>query len=601
MAVSMKETSQQYEWLTSILNPLRPYFAEILVISFFTNMLALAVPLFTLQVYDRVVGHNATTTLAALVIGVFIALIFDFLLRRSRSKILQSAAMHIDAKLGQALYERLTTIPLAILESKPTNYWRSLFQDTQIIRSIFSGPSAILIADIPFAILFIIVIFIIATPIAWLLLIIIPAFAALTWWSTKSMNMATARETYKNITHDMLISELLAGRATVKALMIDKAIQPYYEKLHAEAIEESYKRGVNTDRYIALGQSLATATTAILVASGALAIINREMTIGALIATTMLTARIISPLNQLLAQWRNFARGRQAIKHLSAIGKLPHEKQIPAINRPRPKGNISVEQLCFSYPDSEQPIIENCNFTISAGEMVGLIGSNGCGKSTLIKLMHGLYTPSSGRITIDNGDISQFSRNEMSQWVGYVPQDCFLFNGSIKDNIAKAWPEADDKVILAAAKLAGADQFIITLPNGYDTDIGEAGYRLSGGQRQRIAIARALLRNPPILLLDEVTSNLDNDSELILRQYLVALAKDRSILIATHSLPLLRACTRIMVMDKGKIVAQGTTQEMLAKITSKDQNFATENTGNSKNHANKQPSNKSTNKNGDNN
>lgn len=570
MAGIMDEIPQRYVWLEKILRPLKPYFVEILVISFFTNLLALAVPLFTLQVYDRVVGHNGTTTLVALVVGVVFALIFDFILRQGRSRILQEAAVHIDAHLGRHLYHRFTTLPLATLETKPTNYWRSLFQDTQIIRSVFSGPSAILLADIPFALLFLIVIFIIATPIAWALLLIIPSFLFLTWWSTRALNLATTRETHKNLTHDSLISELLAGRTTVKALTIDKTMQPDYEKLHADSIEESYSRGIHTDYYIALGQSLATASTALLVTLGALAIIEREMTIGALIATTMLTSRIVAPLNQLLTQWRSFARCRQAIRHLSLVNTLPADRETATLERPRPKGIIAVENVSFSYVDQEQPIVRDCSLTLTPGEMVGIIGRNGCGKTTLIKMIQGLYTPSEGRITLDGGDIAQFSRDEMSRWVGYVPQDCFLFSGTIKDNIAKAWPSADDKAILAAARLSGADQYIIDLPNGYDTEIGEAGHRLSGGQRQRLAIARALLRNPPVLLLDEVTSNLDSDSEMLLRNYLLALAKDRSILVATHSLLLLRACHRIIVMDKGKITVQGEAKEVLEKITGRD-------------------------------
>lgn len=565
-----ESTSHKYAWFRALLAPLRSHFIEILVISFFANILALAVPLFTLQVYDRVVGHNATTTLVALSLGVCIALIFDFLLRQTRSRILQQAAIHIDAKLGEQLYHRFSTLPLATLESKHTNYWRSLFQDTQIIRSVFSGPSAILLADIPFALLFFVVICIIATPIAWALLLIIPAFLTLTWLSTKTLNKDTAKELGKNRSHDALISELLAGRTTVKAMMIDKTMQPEYEQTHANAVEESYKRGIDTDRFIAIGHTLSIASTALLVTLGALAIIDREMTIGSLIATTMLTARIIAPLNQLLMQWRTFARCKEAIKHLDAIEQLPREKEQPTLERPRPAGLMVAEDISFAYDGQEQPVIKHCNLALRPGEMVGIVGKNGSGKTTLIKLLQGLYKPTTGRILLDEGDISQFSREEMTKWVGYVPQECFLFAGTIKDNIAKAWPEADDKAILAAAKLSGADRFIIDLPNGYDTNIGEAGHKLSGGQRQRLAIARALLRNPPVLLLDEVTSNLDSESEVVLRHYLLSLAKERSILVSTHSIPMLRACHRIIVMDKGHVSLEGPAAEVLTRITGKD-------------------------------
>ena len=557
-------------WLKKCLAPLKKRFAEIFVISFFTNLLALAVPLYTLQVYDRVVGHQATTTLVALAIGVGLAILFDLLLRTARSRILQDAAIHIDAHLGRHLYNRFRLLPLQVLESKPTNHWRSLFQDTQVIRSVFSGPSAILLADIPFALLYLVVIFIIAAPIAWVLLIIIPAFLILTWWSTRLVGKASITETQQNQNHDMLISEMLAGRTTVKALRIDAVAQPQFEDLHAGSIEESFSRGTKTDTAIALGQSLTISSTVALVTLGALAIIAGEMTIGALIATTMLTSRIIAPLNQLLSGWRGFARCKQAIKHLDQLETLPREKDETTVERPRPKGIIQAENITVGYEGSDQPIIRDCSLQLHPGQMVGLIGQNGCGKSTLVKTLQGLYTPQSGRIMLDGGDLAQFSRAEITQWIGYVPQECFLFGGTIRDNIAKAWPEAGDEMILAAARLAGADEFIIDLPQGYDTPIGEAGHRLSGGQRQRLAIARALLRNPPVLLLDEVTSNLDSHSEIRLRQHLLALSKDRSILVATHSLPILRACHRIIVMDKGRITQDGSAEQVLATITGKD-------------------------------
>jgi ABC-type bacteriocin/lantibiotic exporters, contain an N-terminal double-glycine peptidase domain len=300
--------------------------------------------------------------------------VFDFLLRTTRSRLLQDTAIHIDAHLGRHLYNRFRVLPLHVLESKPTNYWRSLFQDTQVIRSVFSGPSAVLVADIPFALLYLIVIFIIATPIAWALFIIIPAFLLLTWWSTQRMTEASASETKRNLNHDMLISEMLAGRVTVKSLRIDAVTQPHYEDLHADSIEDSYERGMRTDTSIAMGQTLSLSSTALLVTLGALAIIDGEMTIGALIATTMLTARIIAPLNQLLSGWRGFARCKQAIEHLDKLEALPREKDESSVERPRPKGLVQVENISVRYEGADQPIIKDCSFVLQPGQMVGLVG-----------------------------------------------------------------------------------------------------------------------------------------------------------------------------------------------------------------------------------
>lgn len=557
----------KYAWLREALAPLKSRFAEILLHSFFINLLALAVPLFSLQVYDRVIGHRGLTTLMALAIGVVLALAFDFLLRQARSRLLQSTAVHIDAQLGRMLYTRFASLPLTTLETRPAQHWRGLFQDAQIIRTVFSGPSAMLLADLPFALIFLAVVFMIASPIAWALLAILTAFLALTWHSTRSLGQAATGEARKSHSHDSFIAELLAGRLTVKSLMLDHLLQPRWEHLQAEAIEESWWQGVRTDQALALGQSLSTATTVILVSLGALAIIDQQMTMGALIATTMLASRIIAPFNQLLMQWRSFTRCRQAIHHLDELQKLPQEMPFPALERPQPQGHLIVENLGFTHAGSERPLLTQCNLALHPGEIVGLVGRNGCGKSTLLKLLQGLYTPSSGRILLDGADLAQYSRSELSRWIGYIPQECFLFNGSIRDNITKAWPEADDASILAAAQISGAEAFINELPEGYHTQIGENGSRLSGGQRQRLAIARALLRNPPILLMDEITSNLDTETETKLRNHLLALAPGHTILLATHSLVLLRACHRILALDHGHIIADGPAETMLARMT----------------------------------
>ncbi len=566
----MDNSGNKFNWLRDILLPLKPRFAEIFLHSFFINLLALAVPIFSLQVYDRVIGHRGLTTLVALVIGVALALAFDFLLRQARSRMLQSAAVAIDARIGRMLYARFAALPLLVLESKSAQHWRSLFQDAQLIRSVFSGPSAILAVDLPFAILFLIVIFIIATPIAWALLLVIPVFLILGWHSTRSLGQASLGEVRKTQQSESFIAELLAGRVTVKSLMLDSQLQQQWEELHANAIEESYRQGVQTDRSIAFGQSLSTFTTVLLIALGALAIIDQQMTMGALIATNMLSSRIIGPFNQLLLQWRGYTRCRQALHHLDALQQLPQDQQVATIERPRPQGNLNIEKLSFTYPTRGQPLLQDCSFSLRHGEMVGLVGRNGCGKSTLLKLLQGLYAPTGGRILLDGADLAQFSRSELSRWIGYVPQECFLFNGTIRENIIKAWPEADDAAILAAARLSGAEDFINELPEGYNTQIGENGYRLSGGQRQRLAIARALLRNPPILLMDEVTSNLDTESEMLLRQQLQSYAPDHTLVLATHSLVLLRACHRIIVMDHGHIVADGPAADILARMTGKD-------------------------------
>lgn len=551
-------------WLRSLLKPLMPYFKEALSISLFTNLLALAVPIFTLQVYDRVVAHNATATLAGLAIGVVLALTFDFILRQSRSRLLQHVALKMDATLGRDIYRKFCALPLRTLEERPTAYWQTIFADMASLRAVISGPSAVLLLDIPFAILFMTVIAILAPAVAWLLLLIVPAFMALSWFSSK---LQTAPQQKTGQTRDMLIAELISGRTTVKALMIDKTMQEHFESLHADSIQQGYKRGTLSDNFIALGQILSQLSTVIIVIVGALAIIDRDLTTGSLIATTMLTGRIIQPLNQMLSTWRQFATAKQAATRLDEFFGEASEREATALERPRPQGELIAEQVSYGYNENAPLAVKEVSFRISPSHMVGIVGRNGCGKTTLVKLLLGLYAPDKGRILLDGADIKQFSRTELSEWIGYVPQECFLFSGSIKENIAKTQPHAKDEQILAAAQLSGTDRFVSTMPEGYDTQVGESGYMLSGGQRQRIAIARALLRNPPVLLLDEVSNHLDTEAERALAETLQRLKENRTIILVTHSPMLLKACDSIIVMEKGHIAMAGKTDEIMAKIS----------------------------------
>jgi PrtD family type I secretion system ABC transporter len=560
-------SAKAYPWLSKLVLPLKGYYREALAVSFFTNLLALAVPLFTLQVYDRVVSHNGTSTLVALSIGVLLALLFDFMLRQSRSRLLQGVALHMDAKLGRLLYTKLITLPMRTLEDRPASYWQGIFSDMTTIRAVLSGPTAVMVLDVPFALLFVAVLFIIAPAVAWMLLLIIPAFLLLTYCSANYQTALTEKEISHQKSRDNLLAEMIAGRTTVKALMIDKALQPEFETLHAGSIHQSFSRGTLADNFIALGGTLSQLATVSMVIVGALAIIDRDLTIGALIATTMLTGRIIMPLNQLLSTWKQFAAARDAAKRLETLFAEKGERDSASIKRNRPKGELTLEHVSYSYGEGTAPAVHDIALKIGTGHLVGIVGRNGCGKTTLIKLLLGLYTPEKGRILLDGADIKQFSRAELTEWIGYVPQECFLFSGTIKENIAKAHPNASDEQILAAARLAGADVFIINLPNGYDTQIGEAGHVLSGGQRQRIAIARALLCNPPVLLLDEVSNHLDSDAERALVESLQQLKTDRCIMVVTHSPNLLKACDRIVVMDRGMVAMAGPADDIMQRIS----------------------------------
>lgn len=543
-----------------------PIFREVLAMSAFVNILALAVPVFTLQVYDRVIGQAGISTLVGFVIGMLAIVAFDYILRQSRSRIMQTVALRIDVLVGRKLFDKLMAVPLHQLESKPANYWQSLFRDVDTVRNTLSGASALLLCDLPFALMFLALIWVIAAPIAWVLMIIIPLFMFIAWQSSAKMSEANQEERESTQTRDGLVAEIINGRTTVKALALDNAMRPMWEERHAENIENSVMRGARSDFYSNFGGSLTTLTTIFMTTAGALAIIEGLLTMGSLIATNMLTGRLIGPANQLVGQWRSYSSFLQSLDRLGEVFETASEREESEVQLTRPKGEITTENVTFGYAEDLPPVVDSVNITIRAGGVHALVGRNGSGKTTLLKLIQGLYTPTNGRVLLDGADIGQFSRKELASWLGYVPQECVLFAGTVRDNIVHRHPDASDEEIIEAATAAGVHQFIIDLPEGYASEIGEAGRRLSGGQRQRIAIARALLGNPPVLLLDEPSSSLDRQAEQALRTTLVQIGKERTVIIVTHSPILLAACDDLVALDRGKVALAGPSKEILPKL-----------------------------------
>jgi ATP-binding cassette subfamily C protein LapB len=522
-------------WLRYALNESRGAFRDLALISLFINILVLSIPVFVLQVYDRVVFQSGMTTLQGLVIGMGIVIGFDFILRQARSRVFQGVALRVDAAVGRALYNKVISLPLRMLESRPTTFWQSVFRDVDAIRNAVSGPSAALILDLPFAILFFIVIMVIAPPVAWVLLVFVPLFMILAWRSGKVMRRAASDERELAMSREGLLSELISGRATVKSLALGEAVAPRWEDCHARAIEIAQQRGEAGDGYHNLGYIMTMSTTVIVTTVGALAILEQQMTIGSLIAANMLSARLVGPMSQLVSQWRMFMQFRESAKRLDEVFAMTSERTEIGIELPRPKGAIYLEKLVFQYKAEGQPVID------------GIDGS-------------------AGRVLLDEADVAQFTQRQLAGWVGYLPQECTLFAGSIRENIAIAYPDSEDVDVIAAAELAKAHQYIVDLPDGYDTQLTEGGHGLSTGQRQRIAVARAFMNLPPVLLLDEPSSNLDREAEQGLAETLREYARENTVMVVTHSPVLLAMCNSILVLEKGRVVMAGPAGQVLAKL-----------------------------------
>jgi len=559
-------------WFASILKPLRPTFRELACVSLFINLIALTPPIFMLQVYDRVVFYSGMTTLQGLAVGMAIALSFDFLLRQFRSRLVQRMATKIDVEVSRALFRQFLALPLRQLEMRPATFWTSLFRDIDVVRSVASGPSAFLAADLPFALIFVALAFVIATPIAWILVVMVLFFGLISWRSGAVLSHMNVDERRAALSRDAVVAEFAATRTIVKALALDKSIMPVWETAQAAMIENAVTRGGKTDFYTNLGTTMTLATSVMMTVAGAIAIVHQDLSVGSLIACNMLSSRILSPLTQLLGTWRSYAQGRTSIQRLSDVFGMAVERQTSEVKLPRPKGRVVIENASFRYGDTDLPVLENVNLGFQPGSIHLILGRNGSGKTTLLKLIMGLYRPYAGRVLLDDADVAQFARADLSEWIGYVPQDTVLFSGTIRDNVVKGAEDVvDDEAIVRAAKLAGLHQAVIDLPKGYATPIGEAGTLLSGGFRQRVVIARALVRDPPVILMDEPSSNLDRQGEEELRQGLVELARDHTVIIATHSPILLQAAQTVAVIDHGKVLLAGPANEVLPRLSGRPQ------------------------------
>jgi ATP-binding cassette subfamily C protein LapB len=558
--------SGKEHWLRTALRESRGAFRDVVLISFFINILVLSIPVFVLQVYDRVVFQGGMTTLQGLVIGMGLVIGFDFVLRQARSRIFQGVALQLDAAVGRSLYKKVMSLPLRVLESRPATFWQSVFRDVDTVRNMLSGPSATLVLDLPFAVLFFVVILVIAPPVAGVLLVFVPLFMVLAWRSGQVMRKASAAERETGLNREGLMNEMIAGRSTIKSLALGETLRSRWEDRHASAIESALQRGESGDGYHNLGYIMSMSTTVVVTTVGALAILEQNMTIGSLIAANMLSARLVGPMSQLVSQWRMLMQFRESAKRLDEVFGMASDRTDAVIEIERPKGAIRLEKLNFAYRPGTAPAIDAIDGGIGPGGMHGIIGANGSGKSTLLKLIRGIYTPSSGRVLLDGADIAQFTQRQLVRWIGYLPQECVLFAGTVRDNIAVAHPDAEDAEIVAAAERARAHQYIVDLPDGYGTVLAESGRGLSTGQQQRIAIARAFLRQPPVLILDEPSSNLDREAEQALAEALREYSKSATVLVVTHSPVLLAACNSILVMEKGKVAMAGPSGQVPARL-----------------------------------
>lgn len=563
------EVPRPEHWFWGVLQKAWPLYSEVLIASFLINIFALLSPLFIMNVYDRVVPNEAYETLWVLAVGLMIAYCFDFVMRGMRGYFLDVAGKQVDIILLANIFEQILGLRSEVRPRSVGSLANNL-QEFEGFREMLTSATVATIIDLPFAFMFLFVIWWVGGWVVVVPLVMIP----LSIFLGLSLQPALAKRVRKvmmaTTQKQALLIETLSGVETVKTLGAESRIQRQWEQTVAEIGTQGLGAKMLSAVITNLSLLLQNVSVTLVVVVGVYQISAHNISVGALIACSLLVTRAMMPFSQIAALMTRYYQATSALRGIDNIMNLPVErpKGKNFVHRRQILGDIEFRNVSFAYPEQEIGALNNVSFKINAGERVGIIGRVGSGKSTLHKLLLGLYQPSEGSIWIDGLDMNQMDPADVRHCIGYVPQDVYLFFGSVRDNIMMAGGFQDDEAMLRAAETAGVMDFVRNHPKGLDMQIGERGERLSGGQRQSIAIARALLSNPPLLLFDEPSNSLDNRSEELLKARLSkSLTPQHTVLLVTHRSSLLSLVDRLIVMENGRIVADGPKQHVLDALS----------------------------------
>ena len=554
-------------WFWGVVKQAWPIYAEVLLASLLINIFALVTPLYTMNVYDRVVPNDTTETLWALTFGVLIVMMFDFVMRMLRGYLVDLAGKRIDVILSANIFERALGVRM---ESRPQSVgsFASNVQEFESFREFITSATITALVDMPFVFIFIFAIYWVG---GWLCIVPIVTLplVILCGLLVQRQLGAVIQESFRcGAQKQGVLIESLTGIETIKALAAEGAIQRKWEQLVGTVAKLGIKSRTLSQAIINSSMTIQQMSSIAIVVFGVYLINDRLLTVGALVACTMLNSRALAPLGSIAGLLARYHQSAASLRTLHNVMSLPVER--PAnksfVHRPVILGSIEFREVTFTYPGHKVPALSNVSFKIAAGERVGMIGRIGSGKSTIEKLILGLYKPTTGSILVDGVDVNQIDPATLRRNIGYVPQDIVLFFGTVKENILFAAPYADDAAMLRAAEIAGVTEFIHPSEQGFDLPIGERGEGLSGGQRQAVAIARSLLLDPPVLIMDEPTNALDNRSEENFKGRLANSLSGKTFVLVTHRASLLTLVPRLIVLDGGKVVADGPKEQVMQAL-----------------------------------
>ena len=556
-----------FGWFVPAIVRHRKLFGEVVAASFFLQLFALVTPLFFQVIIDKVLVHHGLTTLHVLAIGLLALSLFEVVLGGLRTYVFAHTTNRVDVLLGAKLFAHLLRLPLAYFEARRVGDSVARVRELENIRNFLTGSALTLVIDLLFTLVFFAVLYYYSPLLTAVVAGAIPFYIVLSLVVTPILRGRLEEKFNRGAENQAFLVESISGIQTLKAMAVEPQMQRRWEEQLAGYVGASF-RASNLGNIASQSAGFVNKVTVVLILwIGATAVMHGELSVGQLIAFNMIAGRISGPILRLVQLWQDFQQAGISVRRLGDILNTPTEigYNPGRATLPQLQGAVRFDHVGFRYAPDRPQVLRDIDLEMSPGEVIGIVGRSGSGKSTLTKLIQRLYVPESGRVLIDGVDLALVEPAWLRRQVGVVLQENVLFNRSVRENIALANPGLPMEPVIAAAKLAGAHEFILELPEGYDTLVGEHGANLSGGQRQRIAIARALVGNPGILILDEATSALDYESERIIQRNMRAICQGRTVFIIAHRLSAVRHADRILVIDAGRVVEQGSHDTLLQR------------------------------------
>jgi len=559
------EFASSFKWLFMEFFRFRSIFHEVVGASFFIQSFGLVTPLFIQVIIDKVLPHHAVSTLQVVAAAFLAVIVFESCMHFLRNYLLYHTANKVDAGLGARVYRHLLSLPYRYFETRRVGTIIARVRELENLRQFMTNVSLTVLLDTVFSVVFIAVMALYSVALTLLVLGFVAVIAVVSFIATPHIKARLDEKFHRGAVAQSFLVESVTGIQTVKSMALEGRMVRDWENHLGDYIQSAFNLANVGNVAVTASQALQKLMTLAVITVGVGLVFDNRLSVGQLIAFQMFASQLSGPVLRLVHLWQDFQQARLSLERIGDIVNTPSEVTGGSVSLRDLKGSIVFRDVKFRYAHDGPLVLDGVSLAVQPGEMIGIVGRSGSGKSTVARLVQRLYHPQEGVIAVDGIDLRHMDPLFLRTRIGMVPQESFLFSGTIRENIAMAMPDADMERVIAASRIAGAHEFIAEMPLGYDTFVEERGVSLSGGQRQRIAIARALITNPRIVIFDEATSALDYESERAIRNHLGHIRKGRTVILIAHRLNMMRDCDRILVLDRGRIVEAGDHASLMKK------------------------------------